>query len=209
MKTHAALALLPALLMSIATTAATPATSTNASTELSRLLDEDLVAVYRRNPLNATVRGKPGYNDKLPEVSLASLKADRERERAALARLKAIDPGTLKGQDRVSYELLLEKSETAVEGQRFTDADALVLSTLGGIQNFMPRAAQVTPFRTAADYRDYVARLSYMASYADAVKVTSSARTVTSLASPPAIPSMAKSSRPVSPSVSGVSPARN
>ena len=79
MKTRAALALLPALLMSIATTAATPATSTNASTELSRLLDEDLVAVYRRNPLNATVRGKPGYNDKLPEVSLASLKADRER----------------------------------------------------------------------------------------------------------------------------------
>jgi len=169
MKTHAALALLPALLMSIATTAATPATSTNASTELSRLLDEDLVAVYRRNPLNATVRGKPGYNDKLPEVSLAFLKADRERERAALARLKAIDPATLKGQDRVSYELLLEKSETAVEGQRFTDADSLVLSTLGGIQNFMPRAAQVTPFRTAADYRDYIARLSSMGSYADAV----------------------------------------
>jgi len=169
MKTRAAPALLPALLMSIATTAATPATSTNASTELSRLLDEDLVAVYRRNPLNATVRGKPGYNDKLPEVSLAFLKADRERERAALARLKAIDPATLKGQDRVSYELLLEKSETAVEGQRFTDADALVLSTLGGIQNFMPRAAQVTPFRTAADYRDYIARLSSMGSYADAV----------------------------------------
>ena len=83
--------------------------------------------------------------------------------------MKAIDPAVLKGQDRVSYELLLEKCETAIEGQRFTDADALVLSTLGGIQNFMPRAAQVTPFRTAADYRDYIARLSAMGSYADAV----------------------------------------
>ena len=170
MKTLAAFALLPALLMSTATTSATAAaTSSNASAELSRLLDEDLVAVFRRNPLNATVRGKPGYNDKLPEISLAFLKADRERERAALTRLKAIDPATLKGQDRVSYELLLEKAEMAVEGQRYADADALVLSTLGGIQNFMPRASQVTPLRTPADYRDYAARLSSMPSYADAV----------------------------------------
>ena len=122
MKIPAALALIPTLLMSIATPAATAATSSNASAELGRLLDDDLVAVYRRNPLGATVRGKPGYNDKLPEVSLASLKAERERERAALTRLKAIDSASLKGQDRVSYELLFEKIETAVEGQRFSDA---------------------------------------------------------------------------------------
>jgi uncharacterized protein (DUF885 family) len=156
--------------MSTATTTAAPApAATAASAELARLLDEDLESVHRRNPLNATVRGKAGYNDKLPQVSLASLEAERERERAALVRLKAIDPATLRGQDRVSYELLLEKTETAVEGQAFADADGLVLSTLGGVQNFMPRASQVTPFRSAADYRDYVARLASMGAYADAV----------------------------------------
>jgi uncharacterized protein (DUF885 family) len=168
MKTLAATALLPLAIMSTATTAAAPST-THASAELAKLLDEDLDRVHRRNPLNATVRGKPGYNDKLPQVSLAALKADRERESAGLARLKAIDPATLRGQDRVSYELLLEKLEMAVEGQRFADADGLALSTLGGVQNFMPRAGQVTPFRSAADYRDYVARLSSMGSYVDAV----------------------------------------
>jgi uncharacterized protein (DUF885 family) len=171
MKALAASTLVPILLMSTAatTTAATPASSSGAYAELAKLLDEDLDRVHRRNPLNATVRGTLGYNDKLPDVSLAALEADRARESASLARLKAIDPASLKGQDRVSYQLLLEKLEMAVEGQRYAEADALVLSTLGGVQNFMPRAGQVTPFRTATDYRDYVARLSSMGSYVDAV----------------------------------------
>jgi uncharacterized protein (DUF885 family) len=163
-------ALLSTLLMSTATTTiAAKSTADNSSAELAKLLTEDLGSVYRRNPLNATTRGIPGYNDKLPAISPEWLKGERERERAALARLEAIDPATVKGQDRVSYELLREKMEMAVEGQRFVDADGLVLSTLGGVQNFLPRAAQVTPFRTAADYRDYVTRLASMGGYVDAV----------------------------------------
>jgi uncharacterized protein (DUF885 family) len=140
-----------------------------ASAELAKLLDEDLDTVFRRNPLNATTRGIPGYNHRLPEVSLASIAAGDARERAALGKLRAMDAASLKGQDRVSYQLLLDKMEMAVEGQRFDDAHGMVLSTLGGIQNFMPRAAQVTPFRTAADYRDYVARIASMPDYAVAV----------------------------------------
>lgn len=168
MKSFAAVALLSCLLMSCAATNKT-STDTSVAAQLARLLDEDLDAVYRRNPLNATVRGASGYNDRLPEISLAALAAEHARERAALAALRSLDVASLKGQDRVSYQLLLQKMEDAVEGQRFDDADALVLSTLGGFQNFMARAAQITPFRTAADYRDYIARLSAMPAHVDAV----------------------------------------
>jgi uncharacterized protein (DUF885 family) len=49
--------------------------------------------------------------------------------------------------------------ELAVEAQQFPDADALVLTTLGGLHNVLPRAAQVTPFRRAADYGDYIKRI--------------------------------------------------
>src|SRR2546427_9716257 len=48
----------------------------------------------------------------------------------------------------------------SVEGQRFARAEGLVLSTLGGVQNAMPRMAQTTPFRTADNYRDYIKRIS-------------------------------------------------
>ena len=127
--------------------------------QLSALLDDDLAATLRRNPITATVRGIPGYNDLLPDLSLAELEREHARERRTLDRLKALDPKSFAGQDRISYELLLNKMEIAVEGQQFSDADALVLSTLGGLQSMMPRAAQVTPFKTADDYRDYVKRI--------------------------------------------------
>ncbi len=169
MKRPAALALFSCLVMSCAMSPTATNTDASAAAQLARLLDEDLDAVHRRNPLNATVRGIAGYNDRLPEVSLAALAAEQARERAALAKLQSLDVTSLQGQDRVSYELLLQKMEDAVEGQRFVDSEALALSTLGGFQNFMPRAAQITPFGSAADYRDYIARISAMPAYVDAV----------------------------------------
>jgi uncharacterized protein (DUF885 family) len=135
--------------------------------QLEALLDEELDAAWRRNPLQATVRGVPGYNHLLPDLSFATLERERRRERQALARLEAIDAGALQGQDRLSYELLLDKMRSAVEAQRYSNAEGLVLSTLGGVQNTMPRAAQVTPFRTADDYRDYTRRLAATRRLAD------------------------------------------
>jgi len=127
--------------------------------QLNALLDEDLDATLRRNPIQATVRGVPGYNHLLPDLSLATLERERARERRALERLNVLDAKALRGQDRISYELLLDKMELAVEAQQFTDADALVLTTLGGLHNVLPRAAQVTPFHTPEDYRDYIKRI--------------------------------------------------
>lgn len=135
--------------------------------ELKALLDEDLDATRRRNPISATVRGVPGYNHLLPDLSLATLGRERARERRALKRLEALDAKALRGQDRISYELLLDKMEVAVEAQQFPDADALVLTTLGGLHNVLPRAAQVTPFRTADDYRGYIKRIRAAPKLAD------------------------------------------
>jgi uncharacterized protein (DUF885 family) len=130
-----------------------------AEAQLKALLDEDLAATLRRNPMMATMRGIPGYDDLLPDLSLAELSREHARERRTLDRLKALDPKAFRGQDRISYELLLTKMEFAVDGQQFTDADALVLSTLGGLQSMLPRAAQVTPFKKTDDYRNYVKRI--------------------------------------------------
>src|ERR1700741_827398 len=78
------------------------ATTVDSRTELNALLDEDLATTLRRNPITATVRGIPGYNDLLPDLSLAELDREHARERRTLERLKAIDPKSLSGQDRIS-----------------------------------------------------------------------------------------------------------
>ncbi len=130
-----------------------------AAAQLKVLLDEDLDAAFRRNPIQATVRGVPGYNHLLQDLSLSTLEREHASERRALERLNTLDAKALRGQDRTSYELLLDKMGLAVEAQQFPDADALVLTTLGGLHNVLPRAAQVTPFRNAEDYRDYIKRI--------------------------------------------------
>src|SRR5258705_6438595 len=89
--------------------------------QLNALLDEDLDATLRRNPIQATVRGVPGYNHLLPDLSVATLERERARERRALERLNVLGAKALRGQDRISYELLLDKMELAVEAQQFTD----------------------------------------------------------------------------------------
>src|SRR5258706_4919117 len=68
--------------------------------QLKALLDEDLDASLRRNPIQATVRGVQGYNHLLPDLSPATLERERARERHALERLKALDAKALRGQDR-------------------------------------------------------------------------------------------------------------
>src|SRR5690349_14827735 len=159
--------LLAALLVLAAIDVLAQTPEVSAQAQLKALLDEDLEAALRRNPIQATVRGIPGYGHLLPDVSLATLANEHARERLSLERLKALDPRQLHGQDRISYELLLDRMQNAVEAQQFVDAEALVLSTLGGLQTALPRAAQVTPFRTADDYRDYVKRVRAMPKLVD------------------------------------------
>ena len=149
-----------ALAAGIATASAQTPAPQPASVQLKALLDDDLAAVFRRSPWQATVRGVPGYDHLLPDLSFATLEKERARERDALEQLKGIDARALRGQDRVSYELLRDKMEASVEAQRFARAEGLVLSTLGGVQNAMPRMAQTTPFRTADNYRDFIKRIS-------------------------------------------------
>ena len=112
--------------------------------------------------MGATVRGVPGYNRLLPDVSRATLDREKSRERHALGILKSLDAKSLTGHARLSYELLLDRMELAVEAQAYPDAEALVLNTLGGLQTYLPRAAQVTPFAAADDYRDYTLRIRAM-----------------------------------------------
>ena len=113
------------------------------------------------------MRGVPGYNHLLPDLSFETRDREHARERRTLERLQRLDAKALRGQDRISYELLLDKMQFAVEGQRFREAEALVLTTGGGLHTLMPRTAQVTPFRTVDDYRDYIRRITATPKFAD------------------------------------------
>lgn len=134
------------------------------------LLDADLAENFRREPMEATVLGIPGYNALLSDLSDAEQQREHDYERTMLARVQAIDAAGLHGQDRLSHLLLLDKLRIAVEAQQFAHSDELVLTTLWGIQSMMPLAAQMTPLRSADDYRDFTLRLKAVPRYAEQVQ---------------------------------------
>lgn len=149
--------------------AAAPPPAADAPAQLRALLDEDLRALWLRNPYAATLRGVPGYNDRLPDPSPEATAQRRAQAAQRLERARALDPAVLGEADRLSLELLIHMLGRQVAEQRFAGADALVLSTLGGIQNFMPGLAEDVPLRSAADHRDYIARLNGLPHWADQV----------------------------------------
>ncbi len=111
----------------------------------------------REFPETASHRGDPRYNDRWTDNSKPAIERRQAEDREALAQLRAIDRGALGEQDRISYDVALWQLEKAVERQRFNEYQRAV-SQRGGIQN-VEGIAEVLPFRTAKDYRDWLARM--------------------------------------------------
>jgi uncharacterized protein (DUF885 family) len=112
----------------------------------------------RESPELATLVGDTRYNDRLADLSPAAIERREAAEREFLARLRAIDRDTLKGQDGLSALVLEWELTTRVDEQQFA-AKLMVLDQLDGPQLVFPSLVQSTPFGRAADYDAYVQRL--------------------------------------------------
>ena len=161
-------ALLLALVAPLAAMAApAPATAPGpaANQESSRLNDlfERYFEEYLElHPVSATYIGDNRYNDRIandlgPEWR-ARWHAVNERY---LAEIRRIDPATLGGEDRVSWEVFVRERSRQLEGERFPDY-LLPIDQHGGLATLMPmlgsgRNAQ--PFATTKDYEAWLGRL--------------------------------------------------
>ncbi len=130
-----------------------------ASQRLATLLREDWEYRLREYPEMATNLADPRYNDRLTDWSLEAIGRRMAFERQLLARARAIDTAGLEGQDRISLELYLWERETDVEGQRFPTW-LMPIDQLGGIQVGFAQLISSMPYRNAADYDNYLARLA-------------------------------------------------
>lgn len=109
-------------------------------------------------PEFATYIGYPGDHDRWTDNSLAAdERRDREQERG-LEVLRSIDREKLVGEDRLNYDLLIERLEDGVAGARFS-GELLVLSQLGGVHQSVESVATIMPTRDVAGYEDLLARL--------------------------------------------------
>ncbi len=121
----------------------------------------------REFPELSTWTGDNRYNDLFTDLSFEAIDRRNADERRMEERLLRIDPALLSGQDILSHALLRWELTLAVQAQQFPPV--MFLTQVWGPQLSFPQLVTATPFKTGADYRNYLARLSRFPLYLEQV----------------------------------------
>jgi uncharacterized protein (DUF885 family) len=125
---------------------------------LDRLYEQYWEELLERNPLQATFQGDPRYNDRLPNFLTAE---HRERSedftRKWLARIEAVGPQGLTGQDLLSYQIFVRNAKDALEGTRFPGWKQPInqFYNLASTVVQLGSGTSAQPFKTVEDYDNW------------------------------------------------------
>jgi len=155
-----------------------PATETtvDAPAQLNTLYteyDEDYLAM---NPLSATFRGDNRFNDQwypLDPLSDEYAAAALAMDKRYLARLNAIDPSMLDGQDLLSFEIFRLERQNAIERseQGYDAFESLTpvnqMFSMPSLVVMLGSGSMAQPFATAEDYDNWIARSTGIVEHVD------------------------------------------
>jgi len=109
------------------------------------------------SPENASANGDKRFNDLWSNNSLAAITKREGEDRAALAKLHAINRATLSPADQLNYDTFDWQLQRNVERQKFHEYLQPV-SHQGGVQT-ADGLAEVLPFASTRDYQDWLKRM--------------------------------------------------
>jgi uncharacterized protein (DUF885 family) len=139
--------------------APSPATSDNAAKRtLDAFFADEWERGLRESPENASYNGDNRFNDRWSDRSLDAIARYEAEDRAALEKLHAIDRTSLAPADRLNYDTFEWELQHSIARQRF-HAYQQPISHQGGIQT-ADGIAEIMPFASTRDYRDWLARMA-------------------------------------------------
>ena len=115
--------------------------------------------VLRENPVLATRAGVHDYDTQIPDISLAAEARRATEQKGFLKRLEEIAPDALSEADEVDRAILRRTLADAIEANAFPQRVMLFTSYDGWHQDFAGMGEDL-PFRTLADYRNYLTRIA-------------------------------------------------
>ena len=110
------------------------------------------------SPENASANGDRRFNDRWSDNSLVAIARREGEDRAALEKLHAIDRKVLPPADQLNYDTFEWELERNVERQKFREYLQPV-GHQGGVQT-ADGLAEVLPFASTRDYRDWLKRMA-------------------------------------------------
>lgn len=135
-----------------------PVLAQEKNTALHQLFDQEWQRTLRDYPETAVFYGDNRYNDRWTDMSLSAIAAREAAERAALARLQAIDRGKLSAADQLNYDTFEWQLKQSIARQPFREV-LMPISHQGGVQT-ADGLLELLAFNTEKDYRDWLARLN-------------------------------------------------
>jgi uncharacterized protein (DUF885 family) len=148
--------------------------SDNPAIQLRTLFTASDEAYLKRNPVYALVRGDLRYADQFGDyITDAYFAAEKQAAADDLAALARIDRGSLKPQDRVSYDVFRYQRSDDLKGFGRSLLRTRIerpIDHFFGIQTFVPDMSSgdgVAPFKSVADYDNNLKRLNGYFVYID------------------------------------------
>ncbi len=147
-----------ALIGAAAIAVATPAAASPVE-DFHRLMTDYWATQLKESPRLATSAGVTTYDAQLDELSLAAMDRQGAQAAAFLARLDAIPQTALGHGDRTNYAILRRSLQDSIESNRF-GARQMLYSTLGSMHDTYAGIGEAQPFRSTADYENYLERIA-------------------------------------------------
>jgi uncharacterized protein (DUF885 family) len=155
--------LLAAVALVAAESAQAQQTARNA--QLHALFAEEWERGLRENPENASYQGDNRYNDRWTDLSPEAIARREAADKSALDKVRTIDRATLSPADQLNYDTFEWQLQRAVARQRFREYLQPV-GHQGGPQT-ADGLAEVLPFASVKDYRDWLKRMEALPTVID------------------------------------------
>lgn len=129
--------------------------------QLTLLYDQYWDASLKLNPLQATFQGESRYNDQLPNfLSPAFRQQSHDFTALWLAKVEAIGPDGLSGQDLLSYQIFVRDARSALAAEQFPSWMLPInqFYNIASIAVVMGSGTGAQPFNTVKDYDNWSRR---------------------------------------------------
>ncbi len=137
--------------------------------QLDALFESDWQWTLSHSPETATSLGDSRYNHKLTNTSLAASRVYNKHQQDMLKEALKINRATLSGQDLISYDQFILDKKQLINAAGFYPYMVQPISQIDGFQITFPDLVSQTPFNTALDYHNYLARLHAIPAYVDGI----------------------------------------
>ena len=138
----------------------------NDTQRLERFFQLSFDLAMLESPDFATRRGDPRGQDRLKDLSESGIARRQSTQRESVALLESMDRATLSEDNRVNYDLLLDRLASDVRGQQFP-LQYLQMNQMGGPQQNVTSLLAMMPNARAGDLENQIARMEALPAYID------------------------------------------